>query len=158
MNPASCFININPVSLTGNARTNMSSMSPNTCNGSTARQAVNAWKARAFRKSVVASEIHSGTTEESAILAVKTQLDKDRAHQIALRGPDGFPTAKEVGQALDMIWDEITAEQRLMLLAHFHEPDHIMTANQLAQAGLYESFPSANSQYGVLRRRLGGKP
>lgn len=41
-----------------------------------------------------------------------------------------------------------------MLRAHLLAPENIMTATELATAGGYDSYVSANSQYGALGRKL----
>jgi hypothetical protein len=110
------------------------------------------WNARAFRGRSAIGPVHSGATEEAAILAAKAAIDASQAEQRAARGADGFPTAAEVRAALAVI--AITDGQQAMLRAHLLAPDHIMTATELATAGGYDSYVSANSQYGALARKL----
>lgn len=110
------------------------------------------WNARAFRGKAAVGVVHSAPTEEAAILAAKAAIDASHAVQRAARGPDGFPTAVEVRAALAAI--SITDGQRAMLRAHLLAPENIMTATELATAGGYDSYVSANSQYGALGRKL----
>jgi hypothetical protein len=110
------------------------------------------WSARAFRRSKPVGATFSGESEEAAILAAKAALDSTRAEQRAQRGPHGYPTATEVREALSVI--PMTDNQRAMLDAHRGAPDRIMTATELADAGGYDSYVSANSQYGTLGRKL----
>lgn len=115
------------------------------------KQSRDIWQARAFRD-LTHGPIYSGTTEEEVILAVKTALDKNRLEQRELRSPIGVPTAVEYREALDFV--KMTDEQRAMLNAHFEAPNHILTATELANAGGYPSYSSANSQYGKLARNI----
>ena len=110
------------------------------------------WSARAFRRKIAIGVVLSGSTEEAAIFAVKAALDARGAEQLAARGADGYPTATEVRTALAAI--SITDAQHAMLDAHLKAPDNIMTATELATAGGYDSYVSANSQYGTLGRNL----
>lgn len=110
------------------------------------------WRAAALRAGTWTGVSVSAATEADAILGVKRSLDSSREEQKALRGVDGYPTALEVGQALAVI--TMTDAQRAMLQAHFEAPAHILTAGALANAGGYESYVSANSQYGALARKL----
>ncbi|MER8848547.1 hypothetical protein [Mesorhizobium australicum] len=109
------------------------------------------WNARAFRAETTVGGKRSGPTEQAAILAVKEELDLLQSEQRALR-IGGYPTVNEVRAAFDAI--SITSEQQAMLNAHCQAVDHIMTATELAHAGGYDSYVSANSQYGGLGRKL----
>lgn len=109
-------------------------------------------RARAFRGKVTAGDVQSAETEEAAIVAVKSELDRMHAEQLAQRGADGYPTAEEVRMALQHL--SMTDAQSAMLGAHLSAPDCILTATQIAVAGGYDSWVSANSQYGMLGRRL----
>lgn len=110
------------------------------------------WNARAFRGKTPIGAMLTGATEEEAILATKAALDAEHAGQRAARGPDGYPTAVEVRAALAAI--TLTDGQDAMLKAHLWAADNIMTATELAAAGGYDSYVSANSQYGTLGRKL----
>lgn len=110
------------------------------------------WNARAFRGKTAMGVVLSGESEEAAIIATKAALDAAHAEQRAGRGADGYPTAIEVRAALAAI--TMTDEQRAMLNAHLRAADNIMTATELAAAGSYDSYVSANSQYGSLGRKL----
>lgn len=110
------------------------------------------WQARAFRGKTAIGEVATGSTEESAIVIVKGQLDEAAARQRAMRGTDGFPTVDEVRAALPHL--KFNRAQDAMLAAHVEAPDHILTATQLAQAAGYDDYVVANSQYGQLARAL----
>lgn len=64
----------------------------------------------------------------------------------------GYPTAAEVRAALASI--RMTDGQQAMLNAHLAADDNIMSATELAATGGYDSYVSANSQYGTLGRKL----
>ena len=110
------------------------------------------WSARAFRGKAAIGVVLSGATEEAAILATKTAIDVTGVEQRATRGTDGYPTANEVRAALTAI--SMTDGQHAMLNAHLAADNNIMTATELATAGGYDSYVSANSQYGTLGRKL----
>lgn len=63
------------------------------------------------------------------------------------------PTAEQYAKALEEI--AMTVRQRAMLLFHFHAHNRTVTFTQLAQAGGYEDYATANLQYGKLGRTLG---
>ena len=109
------------------------------------------WSARAFRHKVAVGNVHTGATEQDAIVAVKNALDATRSGQLALRCA-GIPTALEYRALLATII--MTVEQRAMLDAHLRASDHILTATELAHAGGYDSYVSANNQYGKLARKI----
>lgn len=110
------------------------------------------WSARAFRGKAAVGAVLTGATEDAAILAIKAALDAARGEQRALRSADGYPTAAEVRAALASI--RMTDGQQAMLNAHLAADDNIMSATELAAAGGYDSYVSANSQYGTLGRKL----
>jgi hypothetical protein len=56
-------------------------------------------------------------------------------------------------QEMDRV-NAITDNQREMLRAQYHAPDHAMTARELAQAVGYRSWRGANVQYGLLGKRM----
>lgn len=112
----------------------------------------NGWQAKAFRGKTAINEVVTASTEESAILMVKSQLDEAAARQRAMRGTDGFPTVGEVRAALPHL--KFNKAQDAMLAAHVEAPDHVLTATQLAQAAGYDDYVVANSQYGQLGRAL----
>ena len=112
----------------------------------------NEWNARAFRGKAAIGVLIARATEEEAILAVKAALDATHAEQRAARDAGGYPTAGEVRAALAVI--SLSKGQDAMLRAHLRAADNIMTATELAAAGGYSSYVSANSQYGTLGRKL----
>lgn len=108
------------------------------------------WKARAFRGQYPIGEIVTAPSEEAAIASVKGQLDDIADSQLALRGPDGFPTVHEVRAAWQRIEPSASALQIAMLKAHIRSPDHILTATQLARAAGFDDYVIANLHYGKL--------
>jgi hypothetical protein len=110
------------------------------------------WKAQAIRGKVTIGDAQSGETQQEAIISVKAALDAMSAAQRAARGNDGYPSTEQVRAALNMI--SITTGQRAMLNAHMLASESTMTATELAIAGGYDSYVSANSQYGNLGRKL----
>jgi len=64
------------------------------------------------------------------------------------------PTAHEYAKAFHQI-KNITDSQIQMLRIHYFMPKHIITANQLALAMGYSSYPAVNSQYGKLASLIG---
>jgi len=110
------------------------------------------WQARAFRGKTEIGEVVTTSTDESAILIVKRQLDETAARQRAMRGADGFPTVDEVRAALPHL--KFNRAQEAMLAAHVEAPNHVLTATQLAEAAGYGDYVVANSQYGQLGRAL----
>jgi hypothetical protein len=72
---------------------------------------------------------------------------------MALPPPVVVPSPECYKKALEEI--SITPNQRLMLKAHFEHPNRSMTYGQLAEAGGFDSYNSANLQYGRLGRALG---
>jgi len=117
-----------------------------------ARSTGDGWEARAFDNKKPASQIHVRPTSDEAILAVKTDLDREAAEERSLRAQDGFPTTELVKQAFLRI---LPSEGQLaMLTAHLNAPDQILTATELAAAAGKESYEYANSQYGRLARDL----
>ena len=67
--------------------------------------------------------------------------------------PD-IPSAEQYKTALLAIRDVITEKQLEMLRAHFHAPDHTITATKMAETVGYPSYSTANLQYGILARHL----
>lgn len=110
------------------------------------------WSARAFRGKTAFGVVQSGATEDAAVLATKRMIDAHNQQQRANRGFEGYPTSNEVRAALSII--KITDGQSAMLKAHLLAPDNVLTATELAAAGGYDSYVSANSQYGNLGRKL----
>jgi predicted ABC-type transport system involved in lysophospholipase L1 biosynthesis ATPase subunit len=110
------------------------------------------WKAQAIRGKAAIGDSQSGETQEDAISSVKAALDATSAAQRAARGKDGYPSTEQVRAALNLI--PITKGQHAMLNAHLLASENIMTATELAIAGGYDSYVSANSQYGSLGRKL----
>lgn len=109
-------------------------------------------KARAFHGKSAVGEARSAETEEAAIAAVAADLDRMHAEQLARRGADGYPTTEEVRAALTQV--VMTNSQQAMLRAHLDAPGETLTATQIAKSGGYDSWVSANSQYGALGRKL----
>ena len=110
------------------------------------------WKARAFRRSKIASPTFEAVDRSIAINAARAYLDDEAKKRRSARGPDGYPTAAEVREAFEHL--TISVGQQAMLDAHLSATNYTLTATQLAQAAGYASYEAANSQYGALARAL----
>lgn len=117
-----------------------------------ARKLANQWEARAFDQKAPASPIRFGPTSDDAILAVKSDLDRDALEERSEREEDGFPTVKLVKKAFARI--RPSDGQLAMLAAHLNAPGHVLTASELASAAGKNGYEYANLQYGRLARDL----
>lgn len=66
-----------------------------------------------------------------------------------------IPSAEEYKAAFIAVEPDITDTQRAMLKAHYHAPNYTVSATELANAVGYNSFQTANAQYGTLARLVG---
>jgi len=107
------------------------------------------WQARAFRNKMIATETFSGATREDAVAAVKEALDAADETEVANRDADGVPSADAFLRALRILWP-LPQHQMAMLTAHYHAPERILTATQLAAAAGWDDYSSANLHYGKL--------
>lgn len=110
------------------------------------------YKARAFRGDAAVGSVFEAETKDMAVHAVKTFLNERASELHSKRGPSGFPCAEEVREAFSQV--SMNKAQEAMLTAHLASPGHILTATELAQAAGYKDYSVANSQYGMLARRL----
>lgn len=110
------------------------------------------WRSRALKRDKPVGAIMTAPSAEASILAVQTALDEIIGEGRRARGADGYPTTREVKDALLAI--SISKGQQDMLSAHLSAREQIITATQLAAAAGYESFGSANLQYGLLAKSL----
>lgn len=110
------------------------------------------WKGGAFRGDRLDGGYLVSRTYDDLIATLTDRLKTARRMEISARGPDGFPTVGWVRDAIGVI--KISKSQQLMLDAHLAAPERILTATQLAHAGGYSRYVSANSQYGNLGRLL----
>jgi hypothetical protein len=58
------------------------------------------------------------------------------------------PDVDTYKNAFSAISDRLTPEQREMLRKHYESPACLLTSTELANAGGYDNFEAANSQYG----------
>ncbi len=65
---------------------------------------------------------------------------------------DRLPAVKKYVAAFNKV--QMTPKQIEMLRAHYHSPEHTITASQLAKAVGFAHYHSANLQYGKLAQRL----
>ncbi len=114
--------------------------------------------ARAFLPGAKGSVLECGGTNlDAAIAALKSALDdKDRLRRKARRPlPEHqaeVPTPDEFLEALSVM--KITDELRTMLKAHRSAGARGLTAGELAQAGGYQGYETANLHYGKLARAV----
>jgi hypothetical protein len=64
------------------------------------------------------------------------------------------PEAAEYVHAFQQILEGLPASYLSMLKAHYHAPDRTITATQLADAGGYATWRTANLHYGLFGKRL----
>lgn len=64
------------------------------------------------------------------------------------------PSPESYKEALLRLRYTLPQKHLQMLIAHYHSPNHTVTATQLAKAVGYKSFRAVNLQYGQLGRKL----
>lgn len=98
-----------------------------------------------------------GATPEAALEALRERLDRREADRRAARREDGrgwaVPTQEEYAEALAHA--SLSDTQLAMLAAHAEAGDDGMTATEIARAGGYRSYETANVQYGKAGREIG---
>lgn len=119
------------------------------------------WTARAFYKSPsrtkgIVMEV-TGESEEAVLIDLKNKLDELRARLLAARRRDeamkfDVPSCEEYAMALQLT--QFSDAQLAMLKAHAAAGDSGMTAGELASAGGYADFSSANLHYGKCGRAI----
>ena len=114
-------------------------------------QSVNGWRARAFVGRLRVDEDVVEGSMEAALASCREMLAHRLARQRAAR-LRGVPDAEEYAEGLNLIWDELSGGQRAMLLAHARELN--LTAGELAAAGGYAGYQTANLKYGEIGRML----
>lgn len=93
-----------------------------------------------------------GKTHEELISTLRIFVDElinEKANSRTLA-----PVASEYVQAFQNIINDIPDSYLAMLKAHYIAPDQTMTATQLAEAGNYKNWSSANLHYGLLGKRI----
>jgi|GEM_PF-1326738 len=108
------------------------------------------WQARAFYKGKVFGEIITAASREAAIEAVEAQIDELGTWP----DPSNWTPSADLYRRAFAGLGHLPGYQHAMLKAHLAAPDNIMTATELAKAGGYNSYVSANSLYGKLGRRI----
>jgi|ERR1039457_971605 hypothetical protein len=78
----------------------------------------------------------------------------DAAFISRAKGRTSPPEAMEYVRAFQNIFEDLPDSYRGMLKAHYHATNRTMTATQLAEAGKYINWSSANLHYGLLGKRL----
>ena len=92
--------------------------------------------------------IHTEESEEAAILAVQSDLDRRETAFAESRDASGYPGLDQIREAFSAI--QPTPKQWAMLKAHLAADNHTLTATELAAAAGSNSYRTANSQYGKL--------
>jgi hypothetical protein len=64
------------------------------------------------------------------------------------------PSAGQYRGAFAAIRDRIKPDQRLLLLHHYHAPDHTITARRLAEQVWFPDWHRVNRRYGKLAHHL----
>lgn len=93
-----------------------------------------------------------GSTLDAAVEMAKLWIDQRINAETAKRRTSHIATVKEYIEALQSV--TIGKHHAAMLRAHANAPDSTMTATELAKAAGYDSYETANSQYGTLARRI----
>jgi hypothetical protein len=95
----------------------------------------------------------NGTSNNELIIALRNYVDAtivDRANS-----RQGLPEVAEYVRAFQKIIKEGLPDSHFaMLKAHYRAKNRTMTATQLAKAGNYKNWSSANLQYGILGKRV----
>ena len=120
------------------------------------------WVARAFPKPPAKSKglvaEAKGSSAEDAVETLKVQLEQDQTQRETSRRVDkrsglAIPLRQEFITALEQT--KLSDAQVAMLKAHSIAGTHGLTGNDLARAGGYSNFDTANVIYGKAGRALG---
>ena len=118
------------------------------------------WIARAFSKGRGEGMIGEafGASADEAVAALERRMGEEEAARAAARRFDerlGFavPSREEYGAALGVA--RLSAKQLEMLRAHARAGEAGLTAEEIARAGGYASFETANALYGKAGRVIG---
>lgn len=93
-----------------------------------------------------------GDTLDDAVAKAKSWIDQQVEDRVAKRSKSHVATEDEYLLAFRTL--KIGRLHQAMLRAHANAPARTMTATELAKAAGYESYETANSQYGTLARRI----
>lgn len=113
------------------------------------------WKFRVFVVRLRILDLEAATKELGLqrALAALNERDKRRRSE---RRHDDVATADEYYEALHVLADRIGQHQWRMLRAHMNANELTMTAGELAKAGGYRKFSTANAHYGKLGHMVAG--
>lgn len=92
-----------------------------------------------------------GSSLSEVLLKLKDLVDS-RLGTAAAKAPK--PTAKAYLAALRKILPTLSDGHLAMLKAHYHAPNRVLTATQLAEAAGYSGYEAVNLQYGLVGRKL----
>jgi hypothetical protein len=92
----------------------------------------------------------SGITE--LVIALKDYVDSSFTNKANSRTSP--PEVREYVRAFQNILEKLPDGYLAMLKAHYKSPSRTMTATQLAKAGGYPNWRTANLHYGLLGKRL----
>jgi hypothetical protein len=93
-----------------------------------------------------------GSSLEEVMVSLKDIVDTTIANQV--KGRSTPPTSTEYVRAFQNIIGDLPESYTAMLKAHYHAPNRTLTATQLAEAGHYKNWSSANLHYGLLGKRV----
>jgi len=112
-----------------------------------------AWAANAFRRKTLVAK-GSGPSRESAVAAVKEELERIDRHALSERDEEGAPSAKVYEEAFAILLPMMAESYVAMLRAHLGAPDQLISATRLAEAAGYAGYEGANLHYGKLGQRV----
>jgi hypothetical protein len=91
-----------------------------------------------------------GVDVPDAIQKARKVIDSE----LGVAARDGDAGEQAYTRALEAILPELSAGQVKMLPAHYHAPDRVISATELARAAGYSNYSGANLQYGNLGKAL----
>ncbi|HCI46389.1 MAG TPA: hypothetical protein DFI00_03755 [Rhodospirillaceae bacterium] len=94
-----------------------------------------------------------GQSIDSVIVKIKEILDRIERERASQRRAPHIGTVEEYKEAIEHI--SMSSAERLMITSHAISVDRKMTAAELAKAGEYDSYSTANSIYGTLAKKIG---
>lgn len=92
----------------------------------------------------------AGGSVNEAILAARRAIDEE----LGTPQREGTEADAAYTEALVAVLPCLTAAQIRMLQAHYHAPDRMITAAELAAAAGFTSYSGANLQYGIVGKAI----
>lgn len=94
----------------------------------------------------------NGSGISELVIALKDYIDSAFTNEANSRTSP--PEASEYVRAFQNILEKLPDSYLAMLKAHYNSPNRTMTATQLAKAGGYPNWRTANLHYGLFGKRL----